>query len=288
MWQNKQLIPHHAIESGRGRSSICHWAVCLAVLLLTAVAGPEAAFAAEAVVDIPSRAGVTQRMLSVSPAAKARAGAVLLAGGHGGLNIFPNGSIGWGDRGFLVRTRTLFAEKGVAVVVIDAPSDRRSGLSGFRDSAEHAADIGAAIAWLRERTDGAVWLIGHSRGTESAASAAIRLGAAPRGPDGLVLAAPILSESRFVSGKPIAQYPLDQLRLPTLVIHHAADDCSVTLPRDLPSLAAQLPESLPRKAFVNLSGGNPTGSGCNHESHHGFGGQDAAAVEAIVHFMVQP
>jgi pimeloyl-ACP methyl ester carboxylesterase len=288
MLHTKQLSFHGAIQSERGMPSIRHWAVYLAVPLLTAVAVPDTAVAAEAVVDIPTRAGVTQRMLSVSPAEKARAGAVLLAGGHGGLKIFPNGSIGWGDRGFLVRTRTLFAQKGVAVVVIDAPSDRGSGLSGFRDSAEHAADIGAAIAWLRERTDGAVWLIGHSRGTESAASAAIQLGAAPRGPDGLVLAAPILSESRFVSGKAIAHYPLEQLGVPTLVLYHEADGCSTTLPRDLPSLAARLPESLPRKAFVNLSGGSPRGGGCDHESHHGFGGQDEAAVEAIVRFMFQP
>ena len=273
------VVKHEAIH-GRAR--------LLRGLLLFAVAVAEAVIAAETVVDIPSRAGVTQRMLYLSPAENARAGAVLVAGGHGGLKIFPNGSIGWGDRGFLVRTRALFADRGVAVVVVDAPSDRGSGLSGFRDTAEHAADIGAAIAWLRERTGGPVWLIGHSRGTESAASVVARLGAAPRGPDGLVMAAPILSESRFVTGKPVTHYALDQLRVPTLVVHHESDGCSVTPPRELPSLAARLPASLPRKAIVNLSGGNPTGSGCDHESHHGFGGQDVAAVDAIVHFMFQP
>lgn len=104
----------------------------------------------ESVVDIPTRPGVTQRMVVVRPAAP-KAAVVLLAGGHGGLQIFRNGSFKWGDDNFLVRTRHLFAEQGLLVAVVDAPSDRQSPpyLGGFRQKPEHAADLKAVIAWMR-------------------------------------------------------------------------------------------------------------------------------------------
>src|SRR5512140_3634196 len=139
----------------------------------------------QTVVDVPTRAGVTERMIVLSPA-QPRAAVVLLAGGHGGLQIYPNGSMRWGEGNFLVRTRQLFADQGLAVAVLDAPSDRRSPplLRGVRQTPEHAADLKAVIAWLRENTRLPGWLVGTSRGTESAAYAATELAGA-EGPDGI-------------------------------------------------------------------------------------------------------
>ena len=130
----------------------------------------------EKVIDIPTRSGVQQRMLVIAPPAP-RAAVVLLAGGHGGLQIFANGSMKWGDGNFLVRTRQLFADQGLLVAVVDAPSDRMSPpyLSGFRQTAEHVADLKAVMAWLRQNSNAPVWLIGTSRGTQSAAYAATEL-----------------------------------------------------------------------------------------------------------------
>lgn len=245
------------------------------------------AAAKDMVVELQPRNGVTERALYVEPETTPRAAAVLLPGGSGALKIFPNGSLGWGDRGFLVRTRELFAAQGIAVLVLDAPSDKRNGLGGFRDTAEHATDIGAAIAWLRERTGAPVWLIGHSRGTESAVAATLQLGAAPKGPDGLVLAAAILTDSAFAAGKSVPQFPVEQLALPLLVLHHDADACMVTLPADLPRLLDRLPKA-PRTSMLQLSGGRPVGDLCGHEAHHGFGGLDAPAVQAIAEFVQKP
>lgn len=108
---------------------------------------------AQKVVDIPTRPGVSQRMLVLSPPAP-KAAVVLIPGGHGGLRIMANGSLMWGDGNFLVRTRQLFAEQGLMVAVIDAPSDRQSPpyLGGLRQKPEHVADIRAVIAWLREQS----------------------------------------------------------------------------------------------------------------------------------------
>jgi hypothetical protein len=243
--------------------------------------------AEEIVVDLQTRAGVTQRFIYVASESTPKAAAVLLAGGHGSIKIFPNGTLGWGDRGFLVRTRGLLAQQGIAVAVLDAPSDKRSGLGGFRHTAEHAADIGAALAWMRQKTGVPVWLIGHSRGTESAASAALSLGAAPSGPDGLILAAPILTESAFVTGKAVTHFPVERLRVPLLVLHHEADSCSVTLPRDLPLLVSKVAETPIRKSFVSLTGGSAKGGPCEHESHHGFGGIDLPGVQAMSEFILR-
>lgn len=244
------------------------------------------AIAAEQVVDIPTRSGVTQRFLYISPDSQPRAAAILFTGGHGGLSIFPNGSIAWAERSFLARNRSLFAQQGIAVALIDAPSDRRSGLSGFRHTAEHAADIGAVISWLRARTAAHVWLLAHSRGTESAVASALHLGSAPAGPDGLVLTSSILTETMFVSGKAIPQFPLDKLTIPLFILHHEADTCAVTRPEHLPKLIAKLPETLPRKLVKTLAGGQAPGSACEMDAHHSYAGQDDIAVGLIVDFML--
>lgn len=238
------------------------------------------------VVDLPTRPGVTQRMVFVEPDGKPRAAAVLVAGGHGALKIFPNGSFGWGDQGFLVRNRGLLAQQGIAVAVIDAPSDKRSGLAGFRDSDEHVVDVAATIKWLRERTGVPVWLIGHSRGTESVAAAALRIGPSPTGPDGIVLASPISSESAFVKGHAVTHFTLEKLQLPVLILAHHEDGCSVTAPKDLPLVVNRL-TGASRQKVIELSGGKPAGDLCAHQGTHGFGGLDGPAVEAISNFVLQ-
>ncbi len=134
-------------------------------LFLIALVLPAQAQTTQKVVDIPTRPGVTQRMLVLSSPAPKGAAVILLAGGHGGLQIFPNGSFNWGAGNFLVRTRQLFADQGLMVAVVDAPSDRLSPpyLSGFRQKPEHAADLKAVIAWMRGN-QGACVACGHQPG----------------------------------------------------------------------------------------------------------------------------
>ncbi|MEJ8824174.1 hypothetical protein WKW80_19415 [Variovorax humicola] len=98
---------------------------CIAGVLIAFGASQVHAQTTQKVVDIPTRPWVTQRMLVLSPPT-ARAAVILMAGGHGGLQIFPNGSFNRGAENFLVRTRQLFADQGLMVAVVDAPSDRQS------------------------------------------------------------------------------------------------------------------------------------------------------------------
>lgn len=229
---------------------------------------------AQKVVDIPTRPGVTQRIVLLSPPA-ASAAVILIAGGHGGLQIFPNGSFKWGEGNFLVRTRQLFASQGLMVAVIDAPSDRQSPpyLGGFRQKPEHAADIKAVIAWMREQAKGPVWLVGTSRGTQSAAYVATEL-SGPDGPDGIVLSSTILTDER---SRPVTAMPLERIRIPVLVVHHEQDGCALCSFADVPALMAKLPNS-PRKQLMSFKGGENKGDPCEAMAYHGFNGLEREVV----------
>ncbi len=237
---------------------------------------------AQKVVDIPTRPGVTQRMLVLSPP-DPKAAVILFPGGHGGLQLFASGAIKWGEDNFLVRSRQRFAEQGLLVIVVDAPSDRQSPpfLSGFRLSPEHAADVKAVIAWARDRAKVPVWLVGTSRGTQSAAHAAIAL-AGPEGPDGLVLTATILTDGK---SRPVPAMAVDQLRVPVLVVHHEQDGCDHCPFAEVPALMAKLGHA-PRSQLLSFKGGTSRGDPCKASAHHGFNGLEQDVVQKIAAWIV--
>jgi pimeloyl-ACP methyl ester carboxylesterase len=229
------------------------------------------------VVDIPTRPGVTQRMLVLTPSTP-KASVILFAGGHGGLQIFPNGSFKWGEGNFLVRTRQLFADQGLTVAVVDAPSDRQSPpyLGGFRQKPEHAADIKAVIAWMREQSGVPVWLVGTSRGTQSAAYIATEL-PGPEGPDGIVLSSTILVDEK---GRSVPDMPLGKIRIPVLVVHHEQDGCPLCAFANVPALMAKL-DNAPKKELLAFKGGENKGDPCEAMAYHGFNGLDREVVPQI-------
>lgn len=244
---------------------------------LIALASQVQAQTTEKVVDIPTRPGVTQRMLVLSPPTT-KAAVILFAGGHGGLQIYPNGSFKWGAGNFLVRTRQLFADQGLMVALVDAPSDRQNPpyLGGFRQKPEHVTDIKAVIAWMREQSKVPVWLVGTSRGTQSAAYIATEL-SGPEGPDGIVLSSTILVDDK---SRPVPAMPLAKIRVPVLVVHHAQDGCALCPYAAAPSLVAKL-ESSPRKALLTIEGGENKGDACEAMAYHGFNGLDRDVVPKI-------
>lgn len=262
---------HQALR-GNGR----RWAAALVVglgLLEVAVAQ---------VVDIPTRPGVTQRLLLIKPA-RAQAAVVLLAGGHGGLRLFDNGSMRWGDGNFLVRTRDRFAEHGLAVALLDVPSDRQRPpfLEGFRQTPEHAADLKSTITWLRREWGLPVWLAGTSRGTQSVAFVATEL-QGPDGPDGIVLSSSILSDPRT---RAVPAMPLQRIRVPVLVVHHERDACRLCAFSEVPALMGGL-TAAPRKQLLAFNGGISEGDPCHAMAHHGYNGIEAEVVRQIAAWML--
>jgi hypothetical protein len=244
------------------------------VFLMASVVSIGHAQVSHRVVDIPTRTGVTQRFVLLTPR-QPGAAVILFAGGHGGLQILPTGAFKWGEGNFLVRSRQLFAEQNLMVAVIDAPSDRQSPpyLSGFRQTREHVTDIKAVIAWLREQAKVSVWLVGTSRGTQSAAFAATQL-TGPEGPDGLVLTSTILKDKRE---RPVPDMDLGKLKIPVLVIHHEYDGCGNCAFMDLPRLMERLGQ-LPRKELLAFKGGENRGNPCEAFAYHGFNGIEREVV----------
>lgn len=252
--------------------------------LALACAAAHAGAQAPRVVDLPTRPGVTQRFLYLAPAGPApRASAILLAGGHGGLLYDDAGRPAWGRGNFLVRTRELFVARGIAVAIIDAPSDRRTEpyLGGFRQTREHATDVAAVIAWLRAQSAAPVWLVGTSRGTQSAAAVALAL-AGRDTPDGVVLTSSIFVDPR---GRPVSAMPVERLALPVLVVHHRDDGCLATPYAMAAPFVARL-AAAPRKALATIEGGVDVGDPCEAQGHHGFAGVEDRALDAIADFIL--
>lgn len=222
-----------------------------------------------------------------------RVALVLLPGGPGYMALDANGCARKLQGNSLVRSRELFHKAGFATALVDAPSNHRGedGLGGFRISSQHADDIGKVIADVRARTKMPVWLVGTSRGAISAANAASRL-MGPAAPDGLVLTSPVTS-GRVGGFKPWAAQTvfstkLDAIRVPVLVVVHAADTCIRTPPGLAGSIVAKT--NGVREQAVVVKGGAGTSKGvsveaCEGRSPHGFLGQEADVAAGIVRFI---
>jgi dienelactone hydrolase len=235
------------------------------------------------VVDIPARPGVTQRIVLLGPD-NPKSAVILFAGGHGGLRVTSGGDFKWGAGNFLVRTRELFAAHELLVAVVDAPSDRQRPpyLGGFRQTPEHVADIKAVIAWLKQQAKVPVWLVGTSRGTQSAAFVATQLAVADGGPDGLVLTSTMLSDDK---GRPVPDMDLNKIAIPVLVVHHRQDGCKHCAYAKLPRLMDKL-DAAPRKELLTIVGGQTRGDPCEAFAYHGFNGLEGDVVAKIADWIV--
>ena len=232
------------------------------------------------VVDVPSRPGVHQRILLITPDAP-KAAVILFAGGGGDVNIGDDGRLGNAGN-FLVRSRALFAAHGLLVAVIDKPSDRVD-LGNFRETDRHVADVKAVMAWLRSRTKIPLWLIGTSRGTQSVAYAAVQLLGDEQAPQGIVLTSSMLGANREAT---VLDMDVDRLKLPVLVVHHEQDACRYCQFSDIPALMAKL-NSSQRKALISFSGGQSVGNVCKARAYHGFNGIESSVVDKIAAWILE-
>ncbi len=263
---------------------VCVSLLCVALAGLAAAAASPAR-AQEQLVTLETRAGVTQKFILITPQ-KPVAAVILFAGGKGNLDLSGAAgqtAIGWGKNNFLVRTRADFAAHGFAVSVVDGPSDRkgRRGMrGGFRNSAEHVTDIDAVTAHLKKTVRVPVWLIGTSRGTESAAYVAIH---AKENVAGLVLTSSMSEDNS--DGRPVTDLALDRIRVPALVVAHEDDECWATPPDGAERIANGLVNA-PKVAVKMFSGGDePRSKPCKPLAAHGFLGIEQDVVAAIAAFI---
>jgi pimeloyl-ACP methyl ester carboxylesterase len=251
----------------------------LAVALLAACLppAPPARAADEEVRTIPTRRGVTVSFLLLRPVGPPVASVILFAGGDGDLALTAQG-IRQLQGNFLVRTRARWAREGFLVAVLDRPSDRKTGLWNFRTTAEHAVDVKAVIAALREIAGVPVWLVGTSMGSLSAANAAARL--ADDGPHGIVLTSSVTETSK-ASYEAVRHAGLGDIRVPALVVHHKDDACRSSPYSGARAIVRALTQAPAREMMSFEGGSRPVSSPCEAKAAHGYLGIEAQVVSAI-------
>ncbi len=251
----------------------------IAVLLSACPGLAQAPAVQPELLQLASAKGTTLPCLLLSASASPRAVAILFPGGSGyvGLGSRPLGTV-LGPRGnFLVRSAPHFVDPDLAVLVIDCPSDVRTGMDDdFRMGDRHLADIRTVLAALRARfREAKVFLVGTSRGTVSAAYAAEALG---KSIDGLVLTSTVFASNKQHLG--LSRFRFDALTMPLLLVHHAEDGCTVCPYSMAERLAA-------RAALVTVRSGLAPESGpCDPLSNHGFFGREAEVARAIRAWML--
>lgn len=237
---------------------------------------------ADETVDLTTRGDVTQRFLWM-PRDGAIASVILFSGGKGKIKVTDDGDIDKGGN-FLVRSRSKFANHKLNVAVFDAPSDHygKKGMKtdNFRYSNEHAEDIAAVVTYIKKKVNTPVWLVGTSRGTESAANGAISLIGQI---DGLILTASMTEENN--QGVSLPEMELHKITVPTLIISHEDDACHVTPPDGSEDIKDGLTKA-PKVEIKFFSGGDePRSKPCKAKSAHGFLGIEGEVVTYIADFI---
>ncbi|HEY3249316.1 MAG TPA: alpha/beta hydrolase [bacterium] len=227
------------------------------------------------------------RYLVTSPEGQLKAAVILLAGGNGALRLGSTGTIGRLGGNFLIRSRELFARQGLFVAALDASSDNQSGMNGeIRLSAQHAQDIGRVIADVRTRTGGAaVWLVGTSAGTLSAANVAARLSGAEVSlrPAGVVLTSTMTTLGAPECGKTVYDAGLGDIRIPVLLVSHENDACPCSPGGSaVGSRLLAACSGAPSKEHGIFTGGTPPiEPPCEARTAHGYFGIEESVVEFI-------
>ncbi|HUQ28421.1 MAG TPA: hypothetical protein VM051_07500 [Usitatibacter sp.] len=219
---------------------------------------------------------------------------VLLAGGSGHVDLDEKGCARALKGNSLVRSIPLFRAAGFSTALVDAPSSHHGGdgLGGLRIEAQHAEDLGKVIADVRARTKGAVWLVGTSRGTISGVNAASRL-SGPSAPDGIVLTSALMSGQSGAKKAWVAHsvfdLKLEAIRVPVLVVGHAADTCLRSPPGLMGEITARTNGA--REQVVTVTGGpgssvgSPSIEACEGRAPHGFVDQEAEVASGIARFI---
>ena len=153
-------------------------------------------------------------------------------------------------------------------------------LGGFRSSEDHVQDIDSVISKVRDLVDLPVWLVGTSRGTESATNIAI---ASQQGPHGLVLTSSMTVGDH--KGQAVTDFDLSEVRIPTMITHHKEDGCPKTRPEDVDSIKRGLTNA-PEVELRMYSGGQQRSHPCRAMSYHGYFGIEDEVVDDIIAFVL--
>jgi hypothetical protein len=242
--------------------------------------------AAQEIVTLATRPGVTQAFFIARLPQNPQAIAVLFPGSGGLIRLRQEkDQIKFGQNNFLVRSRGEFVQRGVVTIILDAASDYQTGWGmsdEFRLSKDHFTDASAVVADLGKRFPGLpLFLIGTSRGTISGAALGARIGP---GLSGVVLTSTVFRPAGAKSKEPgpgLSGFDFSTIKVPVLFVHHVSDQCGSTPYGDAARLADKYP-------LISVFGGRAAESGpCDPFSAHGYFGKESETVEEIVNWMLK-
>jgi pimeloyl-ACP methyl ester carboxylesterase len=230
-------------------------------------------------INLDTRQGVTVALYAMKRDG-ASAAVVLLPGGSGNIGI-KNGVPT--SENFLVRSRDYFTGSGFNVTLVGKPTDVRELDYAARVSPEHVEDLRKVVAAVKKESRLPVWLVGTSRGTVSAAAAAIAFGNEELA--GIVLTSSVTSPKRTGA---VPSQRLEAIRIPVLVMHHERDGCAVTRPKEAVWIFSGLKNAPVKKQVMVDGGANPTGDPCEALHWHGYIGMEREAVDIIADWIKNP
>jgi hypothetical protein len=240
-------------------------------------------WAADQLVSLPlARSGVSTSYWWM-PRDGAQATLLLISGGAGGMGF--DGKEPKSDN-FLVRTRELFAAKGFNVAVLGLATDMRDLTQEIRTTSQHAQDVLAVVRAIRAFSPRPVWLVGTSRGTISAAAAAML----DQGKDvaGIVLTSGYGADRLKLRSGVLTEQAIDTIKVPTLVYHHKKDGCKETQASAVAGLLADLRSAPIKKLWLVEGCGPPSGDPCQPRGFHGFVGMEQQAIDDITNWINKP
>jgi hypothetical protein len=194
---------------------------------------------------------------------------------------------------YLQNNTDLFAQAGIALVVMDCPSDENKVGSGntplacnddYRSSIGHADDVRKIMAVLKEKYGiTKFFIMGHSYGTISSKWLARNLGNEIQG--SIHSAAKTLTGPHMRTyGYSVESFDMDSLKAPALNVHHGDDQCSYT------PYSTVLAYS--KNNLVTVKGGEGTGDVCGGRHLHSMGGREEPTSKAVIQWIktgqVQP
>lgn len=181
---------------------------------------------------------------------------------------------------FMRMNQRLFAEEGIALVVMDCPTDQwsetvtrvTSCLDDYRSSKAHADDVRSVIAKLRdEHGYTRFFVMGHSFGTISSRWLAKNLGSEITGSihSGSMNGANPLGYANSLSG-----FPYGTIAAPVLHVHNENDAC--------PHTPYSLVKEYAGENLVTVRGGVPAGDPCGAGHLHSYRGREELVVRSII------
>ena len=227
------------------------------------------------------KSAVLQRAILAKPA-KPSDTALLYFRGYPGIARIQ--SVADKDRNlqpFMRKNQPLFADEGIALVVMDCPTDQWGStgtprVTGCRDdyrsSKQHADDVRSVIAKLRnEYGFSKIYVMGHSMGTISSRWLAKNLG---NEIDGSIHSSSMNGNNHFGYANSLAGFPYGSIAAPVLHIHNENDAC--------PGTPYSIVKDYAGENLVTVRGGVPGGDPCGATHLHSFQGRESLVVRSII------